>query len=121
MNNNYINMSGFANSYYGRQEKTCPVCGKTFLPAPEHSYHLENKSKLVCSYSCVRNWEESKKTQSSVRSFGKRVAVRFVETGEEFKTLAECAKHLNVSSTTIYNCIKYGYPYKGIHIERVKK
>lgn len=120
MNNNYTNMSGFATNYYGRHKQTCPVCGKEFLPAPEHSYYISNnKLKLVCSYTCARKWEKNENPQCSAKSCGKRVAVRFTETGEEFKSIAECAKHLNVSSSTIYNCIKYGYPYKGVHIERI--
>ena len=30
----------------------CPICGKTFVPAPEHAYHTYNGKKLVCSYKC---------------------------------------------------------------------
>ena len=30
----------------------CPICGKMFVPAPEHAYHNYNGKKLVCSYSC---------------------------------------------------------------------
>ena len=30
----------------------CPICGKMFVPAPEHAYHNYNGKKLVCSYKC---------------------------------------------------------------------
>ena len=30
----------------------CPICGKMFVPAPEHAYHTYNGKKLVCSYTC---------------------------------------------------------------------
>ena len=30
----------------------CPICGKMFVPAPEHAYHNYDGKKLVCSYSC---------------------------------------------------------------------
>lgn len=30
----------------------CPMCGKMFVPAPEHAYHNYNGKKLVCSYTC---------------------------------------------------------------------
>ena len=43
----------------------CPVCGKEFVPAPQHQYKMERGKKLVCSYSCetisIREWNEKKK------------------------------------------------------------
>lgn len=30
----------------------CPICGKMFVPAPEHVYRNYNGKKLVCSYAC---------------------------------------------------------------------
>lgn len=41
------------------QEKICPVCKKTFIPAPLHIYML-NKSKLVCSWNCQIEGERKK-------------------------------------------------------------
>lgn len=124
MNSNYINMSGFATNYYGRHKKTCPVCGKEFLPAPEHSYFVDNnKQKLVCSYTCVRKREKELEAQCSTRSICTKdgISVRLVETGEEFKSISECARHLNTARSIINHCVKNGYPFKGIHIERIKK
>lgn len=34
-------------------ENKCPVCKKTFMPAPQHVYKTANGNKLVCSYHCV--------------------------------------------------------------------
>lgn len=118
---NFYTMGNFAMN--NKSNKIiCPVCGKEFSPAPEHSYHLDNKEKLVCSYNCERQWEKNQKPQRSERSSRKAgVAIRFVETGEEFKSIAECAEHLNTACSIINHCIKNGYLYKGIHIERVKK
>jgi C4-type Zn-finger protein len=37
----------------------CPVCGKVFIPAPEHIYKIGKfKDKLVCSYGCRCKWEK---------------------------------------------------------------
>lgn len=33
--------------------KTCPICGKTFIPAPEHVYKTGPKGRMVCSWGCV--------------------------------------------------------------------
>ena len=30
----------------------CPICGKMYIPAPEHVYRNYNGIKLVCSYKC---------------------------------------------------------------------
>ena len=30
----------------------CPICGKTYIPAPDHVYRSYNGKKLVCSYKC---------------------------------------------------------------------
>lgn len=39
---------------------SCPVCGKNFIPAPEHVYRIrKNKNYvLVCSWRCVRSHEK---------------------------------------------------------------
>lgn len=49
-------------------EITCPVCGKTFIPAPQHAYsaeiHKKNgyvKKVTLCSWSCVRAHEKGAK------------------------------------------------------------
>ena len=46
------------------KEYICPVCGKIFVPAPFHSYKVQDKKcryYLVCSYSCTRQAEKSGK------------------------------------------------------------
>lgn len=35
---------------------TCPTCKKKFIPAPEHAWQV-GKSRIVCSYSCMREEE----------------------------------------------------------------
>ena len=45
--NNYIALS------------KCPVCGKVYVPAPEHVYKvlIGGKRKNVCSWHCMRKYE----------------------------------------------------------------
>ena len=40
--------------------KKCPICGKEFHPAPQHNWKIgaESSNKLVCSYTCMREWEK---------------------------------------------------------------
>lgn len=49
-------------------ESTCPVCGKLFIPAPQHAYsvnvHKKNgytKKVPICSWSCLRAHEKGAK------------------------------------------------------------
>lgn len=43
-------------------ELKCPICGKTFVPAPEHIYRDKRvwHGRFVCSYSCVLKSERMK-------------------------------------------------------------
>lgn len=48
--------------------KECPVCGKTFFPFPEHVYKdHRNRSRNVCSYSCVLRSERLKEEAAARR------------------------------------------------------
>lgn len=49
--------------------------------------------------------------------------IRCVETGEEFKTVRDCSKHLKIPYMTIYNCVKNGNAHKktGLHFEEIKE
>lgn len=38
-------------------EETCPVCGKVYVPAPEHVYHMPARKTRVCSYHCMMEAE----------------------------------------------------------------
>lgn len=33
--------------------KICPVCGKEFVPAPDHVYKVTKSGAPVCSYHCM--------------------------------------------------------------------
>lgn len=62
------------NREFNTREKKCPICGKIFIPAPQHAWKIgervKNKPdiefkeppedvKKVCSYSCMRKWEKA--------------------------------------------------------------
>lgn len=40
--------------------KECPICGKKFIPAPQHVYRDRRSTKMVCSWSCVCESERLK-------------------------------------------------------------
>lgn len=50
----------------------CPICGKKFIPAPEHywkigNYKLNTRTDDVCSYSCMRKWEKEQEAKLKKR------------------------------------------------------
>lgn len=48
---------------YNYGAKVCPVCGKSFVPAPQHVYkiHVGDNDRKVCSWTCVRTYERKNK------------------------------------------------------------
>lgn len=58
--------------------RTCPICGKEFLPAPQHGWKIGDVSwrqELVCTYSCMRKWEKMPKSKR-YRTTGTRKVVK---------------------------------------------
>lgn len=47
----------------------CPICKKKFAPAVEHAWKIGNvaNSKLVCSYSCMREWERTHTDERKIK------------------------------------------------------
>lgn len=122
---------------------TCPVCGKKFLPAPEHAWKIgyeseaERNQNLVCTYSCMRKWEkEREKGLGSKKYHRKRpgpkrpVIATHVETGKEtcYDSLASASKGTGVSAYYIlgiiagkYEVSKNGYIFRDSddHVQNV--
>lgn len=50
-------------------ELTCPVCGKTFIAAPQHAYKdKRHQTKKVCSWHCVCESERLKDAAAQARA-----------------------------------------------------
>lgn len=46
------------------RETKCPICGKVFIPAPQHIYKGE-KGRLVCSWGCVCKYEREREKKTN--------------------------------------------------------
>lgn len=77
--------------------KTCPVCGKRFLPAPQHAWQIgyeseiERNRNLVCTYSCMRKWEKehlAKKKEKKHQGPTRPIIAINIETREEEKFIS---------------------------------
>jgi hypothetical protein len=56
--------------YHGVPEAICPVCKKTFVPAPFHIYKDYRNKRRVCSYHCAVESERAaleKKNKKGVK------------------------------------------------------
>ena len=69
-------MGKYADEYYQKYclPQKCPVCGKKFIPAPEHYWKIgtgpngiDTRTKNVCSYSCMRVWEKEQIAKMNAR------------------------------------------------------
>ena len=70
----------------------CPVCGKRFLPAVQHSYkHYKTKAK-VCTYSCSLRSEREYLNGSNTRRLTLRERIELEEAEERAKEKEKLAK-----------------------------
>lgn len=58
------------------EERKCPICGKTFIPAPYHIYR--RGSKWFCIWSCMLKYdreqeEKNKEKQRRKKQNGKKL------------------------------------------------
>lgn len=69
-------MSKYTDEYYQKfcLPIECPICGKKFIPAPEHYWKIgtsaegiDTRTKNVCSYSCMRKWEKEQLEKRKIR------------------------------------------------------
>ena len=44
---------------------TCPVCGKKFLPAPEHIYKTCPSGRFVCGWNCLVKYRKKKERKKN--------------------------------------------------------
>lgn len=92
----------------------CPVCGKSFIPAPEHKWKL-GKYRF-CSYHCyLKRQEQERELREQRRSYHKERRVgQYTLTGEKLATFAnveEAAKAIGYPKSTIRTCCQRGSAY----------
>lgn len=47
----------------------CPVCHKSYVPAPEHAYRDYTGKRLVCSYHCMLQSRRDHAGERKTRAF----------------------------------------------------
>ena len=67
-----------------KRMRTCPICKKRFLPAPEHAWRIGGRvdfvnndyvgrdNPLVCTYTCMRVWEKARDAEEAEQRKQKR-------------------------------------------------
>ena len=91
---------------YSLKERECPVCGKIFVPAPQHVFVEDDKVfckwTCLCAYRKQRKSEKPKKKDARRRTYTpeqKAEAIRM--TIEEGKTQKEIAEELGVNYLSV--------------------
>lgn len=54
------------------RERTCPICKKVFVPAPQHAWKTTPTGKLVCSYHCALEYDRRKAEKRKYTKLTKR-------------------------------------------------
>ena len=92
-------------------DRKCPLCGKNFIPAPEHRFREGNL--IYCSWKCYNHREERK------RKWCKRILMyadpNMTELLQEFRSASEAADYCEGITTSIYKACRtashYAYGY----------
>lgn len=93
----------------GDKSLICPVCGKSFVPAPYHVYKSCGRgSKYVCSYTCAVKSERENKAKRTNRG-GRRPSYAYIlPSGEVAIGMGEAARLLCVSRDRLMQLIARG-------------
>ena len=53
-------------------EKTCPQCGKKFIPAPEHAFFIKQNhaKRYFCKYTCMCHYRDEQKEKRKYKKRG---------------------------------------------------
>lgn len=93
---------------------TCPVCGKTFCPAPYHVY--EDEHGVYCSWTCFNHRNEVARARIRTRGQRGRPVEQLTLEGElvnAFQSAEIAAGAINVCSVSIRKaCKAYPKPFK---------
>lgn len=94
-------------SCFDLEMRVCPICGKEFIPAPQHVYRYMDK--VYCSWTCFRKVERGKQGR------GKPVE-QYTLDGEYIRTFdraIDAANHMGVMVLdNFYKACRLGEPYK---------
>ena len=97
-----VRVDGFE-KYDGLTDRTCPICGRNFIPAPYHVYRVNNV--LVCTYTCMRKGEREKlkpKNEAHVKPvYMFSIDGAFIG---EYPHAAAAASVIGIRSETIRRC-----------------
>ena len=98
----------------------CPICGKTFIPAPMHRYVLHNQK--ICSWHCLCAYRNKDKGRQGVKDVGRIVHKdkdgNVIEEWRDMNAFLEAtgksiytAKHLIYGTITLKDGSYYEKPY----------
>lgn len=106
------------------REHICPVCGRQFIPAPQHVYKLarDNHYQKVCSWHCLC---EARRGNHKAPQGRARTVVKINAAGNRaaiYDTIREAAKAQGVQPSTMAQYIRKANIMKdGSHYEFLER
>lgn len=94
-------------------ERKCPICGKNFIPAPEHIYRY--RKQLFCKWTCYRSF--LRQNEERPKNYHSRVVEMIDQSGAVLRTFESsriAAESLGYKEDSIRACCRKETPfYKG--------
>lgn len=94
---------GLSSERFAWIERTCPECGKIFMPAPQHAY--KDDRELFCSWHCINARHKRKEAERQAK-IAKKTA-ESIKRSEEKRAERDLKK--TKKTKALYTKPKYGY------------
>ena len=88
----------------GFVDRTCPICGRNFIPAPEHVYKVLGKK--VCTWTCMLKGEREIEKKPNMKNKMVDMVSMDGTVIRTFSSAAEAQRQTGYTSQNILRCCR---------------